>query len=211
MLFLPRWLRGRDYRRLEAEFRLSTGHRNGIFVALSPGSALRFYQELPFWDLGVVRQDGDCLSYFGERANFALRNAQCREVTVVRLGPGWTPSETVLVESGAEPFRIAAITDTRELLDEIERWREAPATPAESELPLPSFPALTSAAPRELVSVSRLLTSAVIVGVISSAATIIVAPVWTASPALIAIGAMLVESLPMIRYRDDTTCGHAEP
>lgn len=60
-----------------------------LCVGFAPAAEQRSYENFPFWDAGLLRLDGDSLSYTGEETEFTLRREQVREVRLGKAQPIW--------------------------------------------------------------------------------------------------------------------------
>jgi hypothetical protein len=193
---IPHWRSLWGFRRLEIEFRKKAGISSGIFAGFSPDRAVRFYDGLPFWDVGLIRIESDCLTYRGERTQFSLKNTHITDVQMRKDAPGWIRWKATVFEGVACAFRISAFGRERELMREIERWRNASAVQNECEFAAPDLPRTGGLAAREVVGGSAMIVSAVIVMLLAAGATALFAREWTLYPVFICPLAMLIGDAP---------------
>jgi hypothetical protein len=172
--------------RLRAKFSKEDGpeiQRDSVLVSVSPGASPRIFDQSWAWDMGILMFDGERLVYRGEETRFALRRD---EIKAAYLGQGpvsWLKSETLYVEArsadgpaevfGVRTWRGSSLTDnarlTRDLLDQLERWRNGQTVSLQSisgrpanaggaqELGSAKFGAVTSMSPKALAKPAVLI------------------------------------------------------
>jgi heat shock protein HtpX len=145
---------------------LTQAAREGIFVGLAPSARLRRYEQLAFWDVGLLWFAGDRLLYLGEETAFALNRQQIVGTRVARIDPAAVPRNCLFVDwrndaiGNCGRFYLTAarsILQSRrevyELDQRIDQWRSEPQASRTfpeplPNLPLPSFGVITSQAPK---------------------------------------------------------------
>jgi Zn-dependent protease with chaperone function len=203
----------------------------GVFVGLAPDPCPRVYDGYFDWDVGFLFVGADVLGYAGERARFALRRGQIKDI---HLGPGhpawkhtrriylaWQDEEGTGGTLNLHPSDVRSLwqsgTPVRELAARLREWWEKPgagatAPAALARLPAPRIGSVPSVSPRQLVGASTLVALALIVpilaGILAAALGLPADAEHFGGWAYALLGPLAVEMVTLLPY---LRCRDAEP